>query len=108
MEASLSLRDRCHVQVAHAPSSMARSGRTPATPRSPKPQRRPSDFLPLGFPPIPRETRNSAVWRPSLRYGPQAGAASIAFGLWFAIEAAMGAGSKTAIKEFQHGHHWNL
>jgi len=53
--------------------------------------------------PIPRETRNSPGWHPSLRYGLHAGAAPIASGLLIAIEAAMVAGSKTANKENYHG-----
>jgi uncharacterized protein (DUF736 family) len=58
------------------------------------PQRRRASFFPWAAP-IPRETRNSPFWRPSLCFGPQAGASSIAFGRSIAIEAAMGAGSKT-------------
>jgi uncharacterized protein (DUF736 family) len=58
------------------------------------PQRRRASFFPWAAP-IPREARNSPAWRPSRCCGPQAGASSIAFGLSIAIEAAMGAGSKT-------------
>jgi uncharacterized protein (DUF736 family) len=58
------------------------------------PQRRRASFFPWAAP-IPRETRNSPAWRPSRCCGPQAGASSIVFGLSIAIEAAMGAGSKT-------------
>src|SRR5262249_49753388 len=47
--------------------------------------------------PIPREARKSHRRRPPLRFGPKMGAASIAFGLQIAIEAAMVAGSN--IKE---------
>jgi hypothetical protein len=74
------------------------------------PQRGPPTFFPWGTtprdrsrgdpsPPIPREPRKSSGRHPPLRFGLRAGAASIAFGLSIAIEAAMGAGSKTAIKE---------
>jgi cell division protease FtsH len=58
------------------------------------PQRRRASFFPWAAP-IPREARNSPAWRPSRCCGPQAGASSIAFGLSIAIEAVMGAGSKT-------------
>jgi uncharacterized protein (DUF736 family) len=62
-------------------------------PRSPEPQRRRFDFLPLGF---AHSSRGKKVARrhPPLCSGPQAGAASIASGLQIAIEAAMVAGSK--------------
>jgi uncharacterized protein (DUF736 family) len=45
--------------------------------------------------PIPREATKSTRRHPPLRFGPS-GAASIAFGLQIAIEAAVVAGSKTA------------
>ena len=54
------------------------------------PQCRQATFFPWATP-IPREARNSPGWHPPLRYGLQAGASSIAFGLLIAIEAAMGA-----------------
>jgi hypothetical protein len=51
------------------------------------------NFLPLGVPPIPRETRKFRA--PVLHYVPAAsGAAAIASGLQIAIEAAVVAGSK--------------
>jgi hypothetical protein len=68
------------------------------------PQCRLTTFFPWAAP-IPRGPRNSPGWHPSLCCGLRAGAASIAFGLSIAIEAAMGAGSKTAIKENYHGEH---
>ena len=52
-----------------------------------------STFFPWAAP-IPREARKSHLRHPPLRFGPRAGAASIASGLSIAIEAAMVAGSK--------------
>jgi uncharacterized protein (DUF736 family) len=54
-----------------------------------------STFFPWASP-IPREPRKSHRRHPPLRFGPRAGASSIASGLQIAIEAAMVAGSKTA------------
>ena len=84
-------------------------------PRSPEPQRRRVDFLPLGAPPhraspvgtlvrpflarqesMPPRRRGSVRRHPPLRCGPQAGASSIVPGLPIAIEAAVVAGSRTA------------
>jgi uncharacterized protein (DUF736 family) len=51
----------------------------------------PQQFVTTFFPwvsPIPRETRKSRLHRPPLRFGPQAGAASVASGRSIAIEAA--------------------
>jgi uncharacterized protein (DUF736 family) len=72
---------------------MARSGRRPAAPRSSEPQRRRSDFLPLGFAHSSRGPRKSLRQRPPLRCGPS-GASPIVLGLQIAIEAAVVAGSK--------------
>jgi hypothetical protein len=50
-----------------------------------------STFFPWASP-IPREPRKSHRRHPPLRFGPRAGASSIASGLQIAIEAAMVAG----------------
>ena len=62
-------------------------------PRSPEPQWRRNDFLPLGF---AHSSRGKKVYHhhPLLRSGPLAGASSIASGLPIAIEAAVVAGLK--------------
>jgi len=48
--------------------------------------------------PIPREARKFPRRHPPLRFGPQADASSIAFGLEIAIEAAVVAGSTSKEK----------
>jgi hypothetical protein len=74
----------------HLASHWARSGRRPAAPRSPEPQWRRRDFLPLGFAHSSRGKKVSPP--PILRCAAaRAGAASIAFGFQIAIEAAVAA-----------------
>jgi uncharacterized protein (DUF736 family) len=63
-------------------------------PRSPEPQRRRRNFLPLASGHSSRKPRKSRRRHPPLRSGQQAGASSIASGLQIAIEAAVVAGSK--------------
>jgi hypothetical protein len=66
---------------------LARSGRRPAAPRSPEPQWRRRDFLPLGF---AHSSRGKKVSAAILRCAAaQTGATSIAFGSQIAIEAAV-------------------
>jgi hypothetical protein len=75
--------------------SPPRSGRRPAAPQSPEPQRLRRDFLSPGLRPF--LARQESVSAAILRYAAaRAGAASIVFGFQIAIEAAVVAGSKTA------------